>query len=257
MPADLEKAIKDAYIELAARIRRNCPELIGDDLPMVAVRSSATAEDLPDASFAGQQDMYLNVVGGDEVVRRSRSATPPALRTAPRSTAKNRANDHMNLALSAAIQMMVFSKVSGVMFSVNISNGDDTKIIIEAAYGLGEYVVQGIVTPDNYLIDKKTLQIVSRDVHVQNVMYACKPGGDCEEREVAPEDAIQQKLTNKQILELAGYAKRLEEHYGRYMDMEWGIDERTGKTWLLQARPETVWSRKTRRAPRVPPAKSL
>ena len=247
MPADLERAIKDAYVELAARIRRDCPELIGDDLPLVAVRSSATAEDLPDASFAGQQDTYLNVVGGDEVVKKVKECYASCFTDRATFYREKQGYDHMNLALSAAIQMMVFSKASGVMFSVNISNGDDSKIIIEAAYGLGEYVVQGVVTPDNYIVDKASLQILSRDVHVQNIMYACKAGGDCEEREVSPEDAIRQKLSNKQILELASYAKHLEEHYGCYMDMEWGIDERTNKIWLLQARPETVWSRRNKK----------
>lgn len=246
MPADLEKAIKDAYYELAQRINKECPDLKSGDLPFVAVRSSATAEDLPDASFAGQQDTYLNVIGADAVVKKVKECYASCFTDRATYYREKQGYDHMNLALSAAVQMMVFSKASGVMFSVNISNGDDTKIIIEGAYGLGEYVVQGTVTPDDYIVDKDTMKIVSKEIHSQEVKFARKPGGDCEEQPVDHEEGKLQKLTDEQILELASYAVKLEKHYGCYMDMEWGVDERSGKTWLLQARPETVWSRRNK-----------
>ena len=154
--------------------------------------------------------------------------------------------DHLSLALSAVIQMMVFSKAAGVMFTVNVANGDDKNIMIEGAYGLGEYVVGGNVTPDSYIVSKKDMKILSATVNEQDVMLIRKKGGSCEEVKVPKALQKKQTLTNEQILELAGFAKKIEKHYGCYMDMEWGIDERTDKVWLLQARPETVWSRRNK-----------
>ena len=137
--------------------------------------------------------------------------------------------DHLTVALSAAVQMMVFSKSAGVMFTVDLVTGDDTTITIEGAWGLGEYVVQGTVTPDNFKIRKDDLSIVSRMVNTKPVELVRKPGGDCEERLVPPELQKQQVITDEQIRELAVYAKKIEKHYGCYMDMEWGVDERTNK----------------------------
>lgn len=257
MPEDLEKEIKDAYFELSKRIHKECPDLADGELPFVAVRSSATAEDLPDASFAGQQDTYLNVIGADLVVQKVKECYASCFTDRATYYREKKGFSHLNLALSAAVQMMVFSKSAGVMFSVNIANGDDTKIIIEAAYGLGEYVVQGTVTPDSYIVDKASMDIVSKDVHQQDIMMTRKAGGDCEEKPVAKRLSKLQKITDKQIKELAAYAKSLEQHYGCYMDMEWGIDERSGKVWLLQARPETVWSRRNKEKKVATPAPSI
>ena len=148
--------------------------------------------------------------------------------------------------MSAVVQMMVFSKTSGVMFTVNVATGDDNNILIEAAFGLGEYVVQGTVTPDNYTISKHDHKIIDRCVNEQDIMLVRKKGGDCEEVQVPEELRKVQTLTDEQILELADYAKKIEKHYGCYMDMEWGVDERTNKIWILQARPETVWSRRNK-----------
>ena len=152
--------------------------------------------------------------------------------------------DHMTVALSAAIQMMVYSKAAGVMFSVNIMNGDDKSIIIEGSWGLGEYVVQGTVTPDNFTVDKATMQITDRMINDKNLALVRKPDGDCEEIQIPDDQARAQVITDAQVIELATYAKAIEKHYGCYMDMEWGIDERDGKVWILQARPETVFSQK-------------
>ncbi|EJW94048.1 phosphoenolpyruvate synthase, partial [gut metagenome] len=152
----------------------------------------------------------------------------------------------MEVALSAAVQMMVFSKAAGVMFTVNVATGDDSNILIEGAWGLGELVVQGTVTPDNYTVEKATNKIVEKNVNYQDIKMVRKAGGDCEEIAVPDEERNMQKLTDEQILELAGYAKKIEAHYGCYMDMEWGVDERDGKIWILQARPETVWSRRNK-----------
>ena len=236
MPQDLQEAIAAAYKELGKKM--------GEDKPYVAVRSSATAEDLPDASFAGQQDTYLNVQGAEMIIRKVKECYASCFTDRAVYYREKQGFDHMDVALSAVIQMMVYSKTSGVMFTVNVATGEDKDVLIEAAYGLGEYVVQGTVTPDDYLVDKKTLEIVDKVVNPQERKMIRKHGGDVEEVPVAGGEGTAQKLTDAQIKELAGYALKIEKHYGCYMDMEWGIDERDGKIWILQARPETVWSRR-------------
>jgi len=238
MPDDLQKAIADAYAELAKKV--------GEELPFVAVRSSATAEDLPDASFAGQQDTYLNVQGAQTIIAKVKECYASCFTDRAVYYREKQGFDHLDVALSAVIQMMVFSKAAGVMFTVNVATGNDENILIEAAYGLGEYVVQGTVTPDNYTVSKAENKIIEINVNAQDVMLVRKKGGDCEELPVPAENYHKQTLTNEQILELANYAKKIEKHYGCYMDIEWGIDERTDKIWILQARPETVWSRRNK-----------
>ncbi len=238
MPDDLKAAIAAAYEELGKRV--------GEADPYVAVRSSATAEDLPDASFAGQQDTYLNVKGAENIIAKVKECYASCFTDRAVYYREKQGFDHIEVALSAVIQMMVFSKAAGVMFTVNVATGDDSNILIEAAFGLGEYVVQGTVTPDNYTVSKAENKIVDRCVNEQDIMLVRKEGGDCEELPVPEEERNVQTLTDEQILELAGYAKKIEAHYGCYMDMEWGVDARDGKIWILQARPETVWSRRNK-----------
>ncbi len=236
MPKDLQDAIAKAYEELAKKV--------GEKQPFVAVRSSATAEDLPDASFAGQQDTYLNVQGAKTVIEKVKECYASCFTDRAVYYREKQGFDHIEVALSAVVQMMVFSKTSGVMFTVNVATGDDTNVLIEAAFGLGEYVVQGTVTPDNYTVSKIDNTITDRCVNEQEIMLVRKKGGDCEEVAVPKKDRKVQTITDEQILELADYAEQIEKHYGCYMDIEWGIDERTNKLWILQARPETVWSRR-------------
>jgi len=238
MPQDLQDAIGAAYVELGKRV--------GEENPYVAVRSSATAEDLPDASFAGQQDTYLNVQGAETIIAKVKECYASCFTDRAVYYREKQGFDHIEVALSAVVQMMVFSKTSGVMFTVNVATGDDNNILIEAAFGLGEYVVQGTVTPDNDTISKHDHKIIDRCVNEQDIMLVRKKGGDCEEVQVPEEQRKVQTLTDEQILELADYAKKIEKHYGCYMDMEWGVDERTNKIWILQARPETVWSRRNK-----------
>lgn len=238
MPQDLQDAIGAAYVELGKRV--------GEENPYVAVRSSATAEDLPDASFAGQQDTYLNVQGAETIIAKVKECYASCFTDRAVYYREKQGFDHIEVALSAVVQMMVFSKTSGVMFTVNVATGDDNNILIEAAFGLGEYVVQGTVNPDNYTISKHDHKIIDRCVNEQDIMLVRKKGGDCEEVQVPEELRKVQTLTDEQILELADYAKKIEKHYGCYMDMEWGVDERTNKIWILQARPETVWSRRNK-----------
>ena len=238
MPEDLSASIAAAYEELGKKV--------GEAEPYVAVRSSATAEDLPDASFAGQQDTYLNVKGAENIIAKVKECYASCFTDRAVYYREKQGFDHIEVALSAVIQMMVFSKAAGVMFTVNVATGDDSNILIEGAFGLGEYVVQGTVTPDNYTVSKAENKIIDRCVNEQDVMLVRKEGGDCEEQPVPEELRNVQTLTDEQILELAGYAKKIEAHYGCYMDMEWGIDARNNKIWILQARPETVWSRRNK-----------
>lgn len=238
MPADLADSIRAAYDELGKKV--------GESNPFVAVRSSATAEDLPDASFAGQQDTYLNVRGADLIIQKVKECYASTFTDRATYYRVKQGFDHMTVALSAAIQMMVFSKAAGVMFTVDLVTGNDENILIEGSWGLGEYVVQGTVTPDNFTVNKKDMKILNRMINDKNISLVRNPEGDCVEKVVPPEQAKAQVLSDEQVLELASYAKAIEKHYDCYMDMEWGVDERDGKIWILQARPETVWSRKNK-----------
>lgn len=238
MPADLAEAIAESYHQLADRA--------GEAEPFVAVRSSATAEDLPDASFAGQQDTYLNVRGSAEIIDKVKECYASTFTDRAVYYRVKKEFDHLDVALSAVIQMMVFSKAAGVMFTVDLANGNDTHIFIEGSWGLGEYVVQGTVTPDSFLVRKSDLAVEERSIHNKPVMLVRKPGGGCEEQRVPADMANAPVLNDSQIRELARYALDIEAHYGSYMDIEWGIDERNDKIWVLQARPETVWSRRNK-----------
>jgi len=238
MPKDLAEAIRKSYNELAKKV--------GEKEPFVAVRSSATAEDLPDASFAGQQDTYLNVRGADTIIQKVKECYASTFTDRATYYRVKQGFDHMDVALSAAIQMMVFSKAAGVMFTVDLVNGNDENILIEGSWGLGEYVVQGTVTPDNFTVKKDSMTIINRMINDKHVRLVRLPEGDCVEEVVPKDEAKRQVITDEQVLELASYAKAIEKHYGCYMDMEWGVDERDGKLWILQARPETVWSRKNK-----------
>lgn len=225
MPDDLAAEIAAAYRELAKRA--------GEANPYVAVRSSATAEDLPDASFAGQQDTYLNVQGEEEVIARVKECYASTFTDRAVYYRVKKEFDHLEVALSAVVQMMVFSQAAGVMFTVDVATGNDTSIFIEGSWGLGEYVVQGTVTPDSYLVRKSDRAIEQRSIHEKPVMLVRKAGGGCEEQKVPADLAKASVLTDQQIQELAGYAIDIEKHYGSYMDIEWGIDERNGKLWIL------------------------
>lgn len=238
MPDDLADAIRKSYDELGKKV--------GEANPFVAVRSSATAEDLPDASFAGQQDTYLNVQGADMVIQKVKECYASTFTDRATYYRTKKGFDHLSVALSAAVQMMVFSKAAGVMFTVDLVTGDDSTITIEGAWGLGEYVVQGTVTPDNFKVKKDDLTILSKMINTKPIKLVRKPGGDCEEQLVSEDEQKKQVISDEQVKELATYAKSIEDHYGCYMDMEWGVDERDNKVWLLQARPETVWSKKNK-----------
>ncbi|MGK4058692.1 phosphoenolpyruvate synthase [Loigolactobacillus coryniformis] len=238
MPKDLANDIKQAYAELAKKM--------GQDDPFVAIRSSATAEDLPNASFAGQQESYLNIKGAADVVNRVQQCYSSLFTDRATYYRHKQHFPHEKVALSAAVQMMVFSKASGIMFSVNVANGDASKIVIDAIYGLGEYIVLGKVTPDHFVIDKQSMKIVEKNIIKQPIELMRIPNGGTKEQAVPTELQEQPVLTDNQVIELAGYAKEIERHYGCYMDMEYALDTNTNRLWIVQARPETVWSRRNK-----------
>jgi pyruvate, water dikinase len=235
MPADLEKAIKEFYRALAKKT--------GEKEPFVAVRSSATAEDLPDASFAGQQETYLNVHGESQVVEKIKECYSSLFTDRVIYYRVQKGFDHMAVGLSATVQMMVYSKAAGVMFTLDVSNGDQSVILIEGSYGLGEYVVGGNVVPDEFAVDKRSLKIVRQNIVNKPVMLVRDPKGGTVEKDVSVKMADIPCIQDNQVIGLAKYANAIEKHYKRPMDIEWAVDERTNKLFILQARPETVWAR--------------
>jgi len=236
VPRTLEKLIAESYQQLAAH------EKVKN--PFVAIRSSATAEDLPNASFAGQQETYLNITGADNVIQSVKECYASLFTDRAIFYRVQKGFNHMDVALSAIVQMMCFSDSSGVMFTMDPTNGDDSLVLVEASYGLGEYVVKGSVTPDDYYVDKGTLKIIRKTIPSKTIMLVRKPDGGTEEKNVPDELKDRQVITDEQVSELAKYALTIEQHYGRVMDIEWGVDKQTGKLLILQARPETVWSLK-------------
>ncbi|MEM2419966.1 MAG: phosphoenolpyruvate synthase [Candidatus Bathyarchaeia archaeon] len=245
MPKDIEDAIRGAYRELCRRLNiANVP---------VAVRSSATAEDLPDASFAGQQETYLNVAGENEVIEKtikcwSSLFTPRAIFY---RTQKGFA--HEKVLISVGIQKMVNAKAAGVMFSINPVTGDPNHIVIEGNFGLGESVVSGAVTPDEYIVDKRTMKIVEKRIATKKVMYTRDPvTGKTVHVEVPAEKQNQPCLSDEEVLKLAELAVKIEKHYGKPQDIEWAIDSDLSfpnNIFIVQSRPETVWSQKAAELP--------
>ncbi|MBU7004481.1 MAG: phosphoenolpyruvate synthase, partial [Theionarchaea archaeon] len=216
MPKALADEITVAYKELTKRYQKDSKS---KGLPFVAVRSSATAEDLPDASFAGQQETYLNVKGAKETVERIKECYSSLFTNRAIYYRVQKGFDHMEVALSAVVQLMVFSESAGVMFTLNVSTGDRDVILIEAGWGLGEYVVQGTVTPDDYLVKKADLSIVDKVISTKNVQLLRMPGGGVVEEAVPADKQNAQILTDDQIKELARYANDIEKHYGMPMDI--------------------------------------
>lgn len=245
-PSSAAAAIKAAYRELCGETNR---ENLG-----VAVRSSATAEDLPEASFAGQQETYLNVSGGDALLDACRRCYASLFTDRAISYRQTRGFDHMSVALSIGVQQMVRSDVggAGVMFSIDTESGFDKVVLINAAWGLGENVVQGTVNPDEYqvfkpfLVDRSLVPIVDKkrgDKAVKMVYGDTKDKG-APTRNVSTSKAEQAAfvLGDQEILQLARWAYTIEQHYRVPMDMEWAKDGVTGELFVVQARPETVHS---------------
>jgi cytochrome P450 len=233
MPAAVADAIRTAYRGL------------GDDVP-VAVRSSATAEDSADASFAGQQDTYLWVVGEDAVVEHVRRCWASLFSARSIAYRAERGVAHDDVHMGVAVQRMVPARAAGVAMTLNPANGDRSKIAIEACFGLGETVVSGQVTPDSLLVDKVMLDVVDTRIACKEVELVVDVRGGCvTERVVEEERRMKPALTAAEARQVAELAKRAEQHYGAPQDVEWAVDEESTVV-MLQSRPETVWSRAPR-----------
>ena len=205
--------------------------------PLVAVRSSATAEDLPNASFAGQQETYLNVKGEAVLLKKVKECWASLFTERAIYYRHQQGFDHFKVGLAAVVQRMVESEKSGVAFSVDPVTNDKTKIVIEAIFGLGEYIVQGKVTPDHYEVDKNSFVILEREIKAQKVKYV-KSGISNKEAKVPKEDISVQKISDEEILKLAILVKEIEAHYFFPQDIEWAIKE--DKVFIVQSRPITT-----------------
>jgi len=245
-PADIAKAICASYYDL-------CIQAGGEDTA-VAVRSSATAEDLPDASFAGQQETYLNIRGEDAVLDACRRCLASLFTDRAISYRETHGFDHLKVALSVGIQLMVRSDLggAGVMFSIDTETGFDRVVVIDAAWGLGETVVQGTVDPDEYRVFKPLLSDTSLSPIVEKrcgskthkMVYAHENGRSTQKVNTSRAEQESLVLSDAEILQLARWACVIEQHYACPMDIEWAKDGESGRLYIVQARPETVQSRR-------------
>ncbi|MDQ3098987.1 MAG: phosphoenolpyruvate synthase [bacterium] len=226
-PKYLEDKIKEYYRGLAN----------GTDL-LVAVRSSATAEDLPDASFAGQQATFLNVHGEDEVARAVKKCWASLFEARAIFYREEQKFDHFKVGIAVPVQKMVQSDVSGIMFSINPITNDKNTIIIEAIYGLGEYIVGGNVNPDHYEVDKHSLEIKTKIIVSQTHKLVKMGDGGNEDQPVPEEWQGVQKLWDESIPPLADLSRKLEQHYGKPQDSEWAVEK--GQVFIVQTRPITT-----------------
>ncbi|MFP4528205.1 MAG: phosphoenolpyruvate synthase [Candidatus Kapaibacterium sp.] len=245
-PGEIRSAIESAYSDL-------CSKYDSDKLG-VAVRSSATAEDLPEASFAGQQETYLNVSGKDELLEACRKCYASLFTDRAISYRDEKGFGHLKIALSAGVQKMVRSDKagSGVMFTLDTDTGFRDVVMINAAWGLGENVVQGTVNPDEYMVfkpllnKKDLLPIVEKQLGDKKKKMIYAKGGNKKTKNTDTSQKERQSyvLSDNEIIQLARWAVRIEKHYDKPMDIEWAKDGETGDLYIVQARPETVQSQK-------------
>jgi pyruvate,water dikinase len=238
LPRDFEQEIRQGYRELSRMCEQ--PEVV------VAVRSSATAEDLPNASFAGQQETYLNIHGEDDVVYAARQCIASLFNDRAIVYRVENHFDHMKVALSVGIQQMVAvrSAAAGVMFTIDTETGFRNTVMVTAIYGLGENIVQGRVNPDEFTVFKPTLAILRRKAGSKKQKMVPAPGNKTKNIAVSAVDQARFAITDEQVKVLAQWAMAIEQHYGRPMDIEWALDEDDGQLYIVQARGETVESRR-------------
>ncbi len=243
MLPEIAEEIERAYKELSQRF--------GKEAVYVAVRSSATAEDLPEASFAGQQETYLDVYGVDDVIDKVKRCWASLWTARATFYRAKQGFDHSKVYLSAVVQKMVNSKTSGVMFTANPVTNNRNEIMINASWGLGEAVVSGSVTPDEYIVEKGTWKIKEKFIAKKEVMVVRNPetGKGTVYVKVAeylgPEWVEKQVLTDEQIIEVAKIGAKIEEHYGWPQDIEWAYDADDGKLYIVQSRPITTLKEET------------
>ncbi|MFN0285091.1 MAG: PEP/pyruvate-binding domain-containing protein [Kineosporiaceae bacterium] len=243
LPQWLVEEILQAYDTLAERC--------ADPLVGVAVRSSATSEDQPDASFAGEHDTYLWVRGHASLVDHVRRCWASLFTDRAITYRREMGYPDDASAMSVGVQKMVTPRTAGVAFTLNPTNGDRSQVAIDASWGLGEAVVSGSVTPDNFLVDKVVGQVTSRTISPKHIEHRLGDDGRVVETEVEPARRDAACLSDDEIRAVAALARRAERHYGCPQDVEWALDAQLPEgenILLLQSRPETVWSRKPRTA---------
>jgi len=240
MSDNVRAAIEEGYAQL-------CKKCVVETVP-VAVRSSATAEDLPTASFAGQQDTYLWVEGIENVIDSVQRCWASLF--TPRAISYRIKNDfsHEKVLISVGVQKMVNSRTAGVMFTINPTDGDLSKVVIEGSWGLGETVVSGSVNPDKFVVDKVLLEINDKTISTKHIQCVYDPDrGEVVNADVEPDVQSKCCMGDYEIKELVKIGKEIEKHYGRAMDIEWAIDKDFSfpeSVFIVQARPETVWSQR-------------
>ena len=251
---ELEEEIKKSYLDFSKSINMTDPE--------VAVRSSATAEDLPDASFAGQQDTYLHIRGEEELVKHVKMCWASLWTGRAIYYREKQHFDHFDVLLSAVVQKMVNSKKSGVMFTANPINQNTDEMMINSSWGLGEAVVSGTVTPDEYIIDKKTKEIKEKHVASKLSMVVKKEDGVGTEvvnvEDYLGKDAVEEEsLTRDELNKLIEMGLKIENIYGSVQDTEWAFDKDTGEFYFLQSRPITTIGTEEKEEKLIPLCKGL
>lgn len=239
-PEDLAEEIRYAYKVLSKQYKMKNAD--------VAVRSSATAEDLPDASFAGQQDTYLNIKGDKDLIDAVHRCISSLFTNRAISYRVDKGFGHFNIALSVGVQKMIRSDLasSGVMFTIDTESGFSNAVFINSSYGLGENIVQGKVNPDEFYVFKPTKKIISKKIGKKSIKMIYSSGTESPVKDVIVPRNKQEKqsITDEQAIKLAEWGMIIEEHYKRPMDIEWALDGRDKNLYILQARPETVESTK-------------
>ena len=240
IPEEIVEEIKDNYELMGAG--KDAHDLLEAEEVFVAVRSSATAEDLPEASFAGQQATFLNIKGKNNLVAAVRACWA-SLFTARAIYYREKNNfEHEKVLISAIVQKMVNSQTSGIMFTINPATNEESEVVIEAVYGLGELIVSGAANPDFYLVDKKTRDIKKIKVRKQELGLFRNEQGENEKKEIEKDLQEKQILNHAQIKELARFGIRIEEHYGKPQDIEWAIEK--DQIYIVQSRAVTTFKPK-------------
>lgn len=240
LPADFEEEIRRGYAELCARCGHERSDLV------VAVRSSATAEDLPNASFAGQQATFLNIKGIENVLEATKECIASLFTDRAIVYRITNGFDHMKVALSVGIQQMVAvrSECAGVMFTIDTESGFRNAVVVSSIYGLGENIVQGHVSPDEFIVFKPTMAILKRKLGTKKMKMIPVEGSKTKNIQVHVRDQERFSITDDQVRTLADWGMKIEAHYGHPMDIEWALDEDDGKLYIVQARSETVQARR-------------
>jgi pyruvate,water dikinase len=238
-PKDFEEEIVRGYLDLSARVGH--PKGI-----VVAVRSSATAEDLPNASFAGQQATFLNIKGVKNVLKATKECIASLFTDRAIVYRVENGFDHMKVALSVGIQQMVAvrSKAAGVMFTIDTESGFRNAVVVSSIYGLGENIVQGHVSPDEFIVFKPTMAIIKRHLGAKKLKMVPVAGSQTKNLKVPVTMQEKFSITDSQVITLADWGMKIEKHYGKPMDIEWALDEDDNKLYIVQARSETVQARK-------------